>query len=178
MSTPFLRSFRLKHFKAVRDSGSIKFTPLTVFIGNNGSGKSSITEGLETLQAIVEHGLDVAMQPWRGFEHVWHQGVSHRLSQPGCGRCTHANPMSFDLAGRIRTGSFSAALRVNAGPAANELFIESERVVIKNQLEMQMANPNWGKPWIDTHLLGNLSRSFPSPWEPRFRSTVLVARSC
>ena len=137
MTAPFLRSFRLRHFKAVRDSGPIKFTPLTVFIGNNGSGKSSIAEGLETLQAIVEHGLDVAMQPWRGFEHVWHQGVSHRLSQPGHGRPYHANPMSFDLTGRVRTGAFSAGLRVNAGPGSNELFIEQERVVIKNRLDMQ-----------------------------------------
>jgi hypothetical protein len=50
---PQLRSFRLKNFKAVRDRGVIRFTPLTVFIGNNGSGKSSIIEGLETSQTIV-----------------------------------------------------------------------------------------------------------------------------
>lgn len=137
MTTPFLRSFRLKHFKAVRESGLIRFSPLTVFIGNNGSGKSSITEALETLQAILDQGLDRAMQPWRGFEHIWHQGVSHRLNQQGGVRSYHSNPMSFDLTGRIRTGSFSAALRVNAGPAANELFIEEERVVIKNRLDMQ-----------------------------------------
>lgn len=63
MTTPFLRSFRLKHFKAVRDSGVIRFSPLTVFIGNNGSGKSSITEALETLQAIVDQGLDRGRPP-------------------------------------------------------------------------------------------------------------------
>ena len=41
-----LQTFRLKNFKAVRDSGVIRFTPLTVFIGNNGVGKSSIVEGV------------------------------------------------------------------------------------------------------------------------------------
>jgi AAA15 family ATPase/GTPase len=41
---PSLISFRVKNFKAVQDSKTIKFTPLTVFIGNNGSGKSSIFE--------------------------------------------------------------------------------------------------------------------------------------
>jgi AAA15 family ATPase/GTPase len=39
-----LSSFCLKNFKAVQDSKTIRFTPLTVFIGNNGSGKSSIVE--------------------------------------------------------------------------------------------------------------------------------------
>lgn len=64
MTTPLLRSFRLKHFKAVRDSRVIRFSPLTVFVGNNGSGKSSITEALETLQAIVDQGLDRGARPY------------------------------------------------------------------------------------------------------------------
>ena len=58
MKTPLLQSLRLKNFKAVRDSNVIPLLPLTVFIGNNGSGKSSVVEGLETFQAIVEDGLD------------------------------------------------------------------------------------------------------------------------
>ena len=39
-----LASFRLKNFKAVQDSKTIEFTPLTGFIGNNSSGKISIVE--------------------------------------------------------------------------------------------------------------------------------------
>ena len=44
----FLNSVRIENFKAVRKSGTVTLTPLTVFIGNNGSGKSSLIEGLET----------------------------------------------------------------------------------------------------------------------------------
>lgn len=143
MKPPSLKSIRLKNFKAVLDSGKITLTPLTVFIGNNGSGKSSIIEGLETLQAMLEHGLDRAMQTWRGFEHVWHQGVSHRLKQAGEMRASCTNPMSFELAGQIPAGAFSANIRINAGPAANELFIEKERVVIRNHRSMERdANGN------------------------------------
>ncbi|MGH8645485.1 MAG: AAA family ATPase [Gammaproteobacteria bacterium] len=47
-----LKSFRLRNFKAVRDSGTVKFTPLTVFVGNNGSGKSSLIEGLRTFKGV------------------------------------------------------------------------------------------------------------------------------
>jgi len=39
-----LMSFKVKNFNAVQDRRTIKVTPLTVFIGNNGSGKSSIFE--------------------------------------------------------------------------------------------------------------------------------------
>jgi len=40
-----LFSFRLKNFKAVQDSKTIRFTPLTAFIGNKCSGQSGIVEG-------------------------------------------------------------------------------------------------------------------------------------
>lgn len=36
MKQPMLRSFRLRNFKAIQDSGTVRFTPLTVFIGNKG----------------------------------------------------------------------------------------------------------------------------------------------
>ena len=65
-----LSSFCLKSFKAVQDSKTIKFTPLTAFVGNNGSGKSSIVEAMETFQSVVLNGLDEAMIPWHEFEYI------------------------------------------------------------------------------------------------------------
>ena len=56
-----LSSFQLRNFKAVRNSGRLKLTPLTAFIGYNGSGKSSIVEALETVRTLVLQGLDQAM---------------------------------------------------------------------------------------------------------------------
>lgn len=133
---PALRSFRLKNFKAVRDSSTIKLTPLTAFIGNNGSGKSSIIEGLETFQAIVEQGLGKAMQQWRGFEHIWHKGVSHRLLESGEERPCHTNPISFDLRGRTEESAFSATMQINMGPGGNEIFIQHENFAEKNRSQI------------------------------------------
>ncbi len=100
MSSPKLplQSFRLNNFKAVRDSGIIRFTPLTVLIGNNGSGKSSLIEGLEMFQQIVLQGIDEAIQPWRGFEHVWNKAVEHKLNK----NRKISNPMSFEIKGSFR----------------------------------------------------------------------------
>lgn len=139
MKAPALRSFRLKNFKAVRDSGAMQFTPLTVFIGNNGSGKSSIVEGLETFQAIVEEGLDKAMQQWRGVEHIWNQGVPHRLLEVGVDRPCHTNPISFDLRGRTKDQLFKATTQINMGPGGNEIFIQHERVATKDQTPLTRA---------------------------------------
>lgn len=95
-----LPSFRLKNFKAIRDSGIIRFTPLTVLIGNNGSGKSSLIEGLEMFKQIVLQGIDEAIQPWRGFEHVWNKAVEHKLKK----NRKISNPMSFEIKGSFRRG--------------------------------------------------------------------------
>jgi len=69
MATPLpLQTVRVRNFKAVRDSKAIRFTPLTAFIGDNGSGKSSVIEALEALRTMVLQGLDAAMRPWRGLQ--------------------------------------------------------------------------------------------------------------
>ena len=73
----FLNSVSIENFKAVRKSGTVKLTPLTVFIGNNGSGKSSLIEGLETYQETVSRGLDAAIARWLGFEYVWNKRARH-----------------------------------------------------------------------------------------------------
>ena len=44
----FLKSAAIEDFKAISRSGAMTFTPLTVFIGNNGAGKSSLIEAMET----------------------------------------------------------------------------------------------------------------------------------
>jgi predicted ATPase len=68
-----IKSLEIKNFKAI-EKAKVKLTPLTAFIGYNGTGKSSMLEALETFQAIVSSGLDKAMQPWRLFEHIHYKG--------------------------------------------------------------------------------------------------------
>jgi len=129
MKAPDLHELRLKNFKAVRDSGVIKFTPLTVFIGNNGSGKSGIIEGLEMLHAIVTADLDAAMAPWRDFRDILNKAVPHKLEdKPGQRvRPFHTNPISFDLRSRLDDRiNVRYSLEIADGPGGNKLFIRQE----------------------------------------------------
>ena len=150
MKQQLLQSFRLKSFKAIQDSGTVKLTPLTALIGDNGSGKSSLVEGMETLQAIVDQGLDRAMQTWRGFEHIWNQGMAHTLKQPQVGehggkkryepRAYHTNPMVFDLRGEIDTPT---AWNLDSGSRLDTGFrLDSVPVSGKYQVAMEInASP-------------------------------------
>jgi len=119
-----LHSVRIRNFKAIVDSKVVKLGPLTAFIGNNGVGKSSLIEALETYQAIVRDGLDAAMQRWLGIEHARHKGqeASERVG-------VAVNPISFQLAlGESVRKARRIELATNNDPAGNRMFIADERI--------------------------------------------------
>jgi predicted ATPase len=131
-----LQTVRIRNFKAIVDSRVVKLGPLTAFIGHNGAGKSSLIEALETWQAIVRDGLDVAMQRWFGIEHARHKGqeAKERLGEP-------VNPISFELAlGPSPRKVSRVTLAVNNDPAANQMFIVDERVSFPDKTFME-RNP-------------------------------------
>lgn len=130
MKSPMLKSFRLKNFKAVRDSKILKFTPLTVFIGNNGSGKSSIIEGLATYQMIVRDGLDDAMNYWRGFENIRNLAVGHK-PRLNVERPYETNPIEFN----IQWKDWRNEIAVTIDPSGDELFIQKESLIISSKVK-------------------------------------------
>ena len=137
MKPPLLKSFRLKNFKAIQDSKAVRLTPLTVFIGNNGSGKSSLIEGMETLQDILVHGLDEAMHRWRGFEQVWHKGQKRKLRTLPAQRPHYTGMMSFSALARaesqLNPHNFTATMDVGLGPGGNDLFIYRESITASDK---------------------------------------------
>lgn len=117
-----LQSVRVRNFKAIVDSRTIKFGPLTAFIGHNGSGKSSLIEALETYQTIVIDGLDIAMQRWMGIEHVRHKALE---AKERAGEVV--NPIAFELAIGISPRKVSRLLlEANNDTPANRIFISHE----------------------------------------------------
>ena len=115
-------SLRIKNFKAIKDSGILKFSPLTFFIGNNGSGKSSIIEALETVQQYTLNGLDETMHKWRGFEHVWYRGVDHKYVEGKGATMLQANPMEFAVLGHANEKKYIYASQITVGENDSLLF--------------------------------------------------------
>lgn len=127
-----LQTVRIRNFKAIIDSKTVKFGPLTAFIGHNGEGKSSLIEALETYQSIARDGLDIAMQRWLGIEHVRHKALE---AKERAGKIV--NPIAFELAiGASPSKPTRLEIKVNNDPAANRMFISDERVRFDDGSEM------------------------------------------
>ncbi len=140
MKAPLLKSLWFRNFKAIRDSKSLKLSPLTVLIGNNGSGKSSVLEGLETVQRCVEENIDAALQMWRGIEHVRNKARKGRVKPGAAGELRSTKPIVFMFKGRLIEGSFSAATAWNEHGAENELFFEGETVRMGGMVRLREGN--------------------------------------
>lgn len=117
-------SIRIKNFKAIQDSGAVKLKPLTIIIGNNGSGKSSLIEAMETYQTYVSQGLDVAMQRFLGMEHV-----QNKYAKPD-------TPISFQFTVRFpkefSKGPASLGLKVATSSSKNRYEVLQESLQCKS----------------------------------------------
>ena len=117
----FLRTFRLRRFKAIRDSGTVRLTPFTLLIGGNGSGKSSLIEGLQTCYELFFTGPTQAFSRWRGFEHVFHHG-SQTMKKRMRGGTPAAHTIEFDLNGKLGKGGFKTELEIEATGNFDRVF--------------------------------------------------------
>lgn len=166
-STFGLQSFRLQHFKAVRDSGEVELTPLTVFIGNNGSGKSSLIEGLEMFQIIATRDVNAAMHYGGGFDQIINTSVSHKpVGSAGTSGCSsQANPMSFALSGVIMGNvRIEAFLQIAKEPGKDVVFVQSEKLVQHGQdiSSFDLKRNDLGKV-EGTYTIDGIQRSFDIP---------------
>ena len=150
-----LAGFQVKNFKAVQNSKTIRFTPLTVLVGNNGSGKSSIVEALETFQSIVLIGLDEAMLPWHGFEYIWNMVKEHKTIKEKI-----SNPMTFMFNGTAENERLKAHLEIVADSNFNKIYFQDYKAAYNSGALAQRHNFIFGGEISDPKL-----KLFVNDWQ-------------
>jgi predicted ATPase len=123
-----LRAVRIRNFKAIRDSHTIKLGALTVFIGNNGAGKSSIIEALQLYQTVVLNGVDAAFEPLGGIQHVRHKESRNLNAQALAHGSLQTDPIRIFCRGHVKSfGVFRARMQLNMLPDERP-YIQEEYV--------------------------------------------------
>jgi len=137
-----LKSFRLKNFKAIKDSGDVKFTPLTVLIGDNGSGKSSLVEGLQTYQSIVKNGLVTALKQFGGFTKICNSFDQSVASSGIDGDSTALNCIEFRVCYHTNQ-DHCAEMRLAYDELRFQPQIEHESIWSEGELKVRRNADGW-----------------------------------
>jgi predicted ATPase len=145
-----LTSIRVRHFKAVEDSGTIKLGSLTAFVGYNGTGKSSIIEACEFFQNYALRGTESALAPWFLFEHILWQGADRKKDAKSL---FYQRPLEIKLGGKEGKTAWKAQLEV--GELAAQMGNYEARAVLakreflkigKQEQEYRIDDRSQGRP--------------------------------
>lgn len=90
-------NLRVKNFKSIQDSDTIKLKPLTIFTGPNSSGKSNILEAIAVLAQVARLPADITPTLRQSLV----QGEFFKYPRPAMEFITHrkeiGRPISFDI---------------------------------------------------------------------------------
>lgn len=116
----------IKNFKAIQ-SATIKLSDISVFVGNNGSGKSSVIEALQTLQNILLHGLSTGFnERWFGLEHIRNTSTAEK----GSGKKLFINDIEIEIQGKIEQDKYKYKVCFNTSRSGDLYLITHESLVL------------------------------------------------
>lgn len=169
-----ISSIRVRNFKAVKDSGTLKLGPLTAFVGYNGTGKSSLIEAAEFFQTYALDGLDAAVQPWYGFEHILWQGAGRKWKP---GDEWYPRPLLIEISGKLAEPKrrWKAAVEIaervtdNDGKPMKTVAVKSESLAVGDKTaafdpkQRGRGRPRAGSQFLD------------QDWAPDFRQWLFLS---
>lgn len=130
-----IEKISVKNFKAIQ-SASVKITDLTVFVGNNGSGKSSLIEALQTLQNILLYGLSAGFnERWFGLEHIRNTS----LIQPRKSDKIFDHDIEIEVQGKIKKDKYLYSVKLNT-TANGDLYLVTSEFLEKDKETVFRAN--------------------------------------
>lgn len=118
-----IRKLQIRGFKSVADLTLKDVSPLLVFAGANGSGKSNIVDALAFLGAVVKFGALQARTKFGGFSQI--HCFKYRKEQ----RTTISFSMVLELAGSVYDYSISIRALDQAPQIAETLKVDGRLVI-------------------------------------------------
>ena len=144
---PLIEGFWIRHYKAFRQiaigssfqqsvvmdfAGDVvpyELTPLTVFAGDSGTGKSTILDAFVFLADCINHGIHDALAQRGGFDTVRHLGST--------------GPMSFGIVYRpcAEQRSLTYILNIDCDKRTHHPFVETEAIIYRDHQPDSQPRP-------------------------------------
>src|ERR1700722_795755 len=123
----------IENFKAIHKKAEIPFQPFAVFIGNNGSGKSSVMEALRTLQKAVNGGLDEAFREWGGLDKIRNYNAE-KNSEINTISNVKFQPFKISIEASLEGKIYRYDVSININQEGIYYLVEFERLTCDNEI--------------------------------------------
>jgi len=135
-----IKNITIQYYKAIKDCKELPVQPFTVFIGNNGSGKSSAIEALRTLHLAVTQNLEAAFEMWGGLDKV--RNYNANQDQPTTtvfGFVQNHQPIVIQLQAELNRKLFDYRVQINVNQT-NDFYIVEDELLLCNGKEIIKAS--------------------------------------
>lgn len=115
------------HFKAIQHLPELPLQPFTAFVGNNGSGKSSVIECLRILQTSITNNIEEAFSAWGGLDQVRnYNAIQEFPDKTAFGVDRKHYPIIINIKCKINNKIFEYSASFNLTLNNDYYFVESE----------------------------------------------------
>ena len=119
----------LTNFKAIDQCLSLPLQPFTAFIGNNGSGKSSVMEALRTLHLCLTTNIQEAFAIWGGLDKIRnYHALQDEATISGFGFKQKHKPITFWLKCKVNEKIYHYSLSLNLSLNGDNYIVENEEL--------------------------------------------------
>lgn len=125
----------IENFKAISRAADLPLQPFTAFIGNNGSGKSSIIEALKLLQDAVVLGLEPAINTWGDLKNIRNYNANLEESAiTNKGFKKNYEPIIISLTALVNGKKFEYQVRINNNISNDFYVVEHEELLCQDKV--------------------------------------------
>lgn len=157
-----IQNISITNFKAIELCLNLPLQPFTTFIGNNGSGKSSVMEALRTLHLCLTENIEEAFKIWGGLDKVRnYHALQDEATVSEFGFTQKYKPIVFWLQCKLNGKLYEYQTSFNLSLDGDYYIVENEELHCDDQiLFVTNVIDNNGNSYCQSYMTSEVSTWF------------------
>jgi predicted ATPase len=157
-----IEKISISNFKAIEQCLNLPLQPFTAFIGNNGSGKSSVMEALRTLHLCLTKNIEEAFNIWGGLDKVRnYHAIQEEATVSQFGFKQRHKPILFWLKCKVNGQNYEYQASFNLSLNNDYYIVENEELHCNGKVMFATnAIDNDGNSFCQIYVSANDAREF------------------
>lgn len=157
-----IKKISIVNFKAIKDCLNLPLQPFTAFIGNNGSGKSSVMEAMRTIHLCLTQNIEEAFSIWGGLDKVRnYHAMQDEASVSQFGFKQKHQPITFWLEAELNGKRYEYQVSFNLSLNDDFYIVENEELHCNGQVMFATnAIDNNGNSFCQLYVAADSAKEF------------------